>query len=92
MDHGQFEWDAEKATANLKKHGVRFADAAVALHDEMALTFRDPDSNGEERFVSIGEDPHGRVLVTVFTHRGDKIRVISCRLSSPGERRRYHQR
>ena len=85
----EFEWDSVKAASNRLKHGVDFADAALALEDEFALTQPDPDTEGEDRFVSLGLDPLGRLLVTVFTHRNDNIRIISSRLASRGERRRY---
>jgi len=39
----EVEWDAEKARLNLQKHGVDFADAATALHDDMAITIPDDD-------------------------------------------------
>lgn len=64
-----YEWDPRKATENLRKHGVDFGDAVVALEDPLALTMLDPDSNGEVRFVSIGRDAAGRLLVTIFTPR-----------------------
>lgn len=83
------EWDPEKAESNLLKHGVDFADAATALWDEEALTRSDPDAQGEERFVSLGMDAQGRVLVTVFSLRADKTRLISSRKASPAERRLY---
>jgi hypothetical protein len=53
----EYEWDEEKAAANLRKHGVDFADAALVLEDELALTMRDLYSENEARFVSIGRDP-----------------------------------
>lgn len=83
------EWDPEKAASNLLEHGVDFADAATALWDEDALTRSDPDAQGEERFVSLGMDAQGRVLVTVFSFRADKTRLISSRKASPAERRLY---
>ena len=55
-------WDPRKAPANLKKHGVDFADAATVLHDEQAITVRE-DDEGEERYVTIGMDALGNVLV-----------------------------
>jgi uncharacterized protein len=58
-----YEWDSAKAKANAKKHGVDFADAAIALSDDSAVTIPDPDSEDEERFVSLGVDPNDRVLV-----------------------------
>ena len=64
-----YEWDPRKAADNLRKHGVDFDDAVVALEDPLALTMLDPNSNGEVRFVSMGRDPIGRLLVTIFTPR-----------------------
>jgi uncharacterized protein len=86
-----YEWDSAKARANARKHGVDFADAVLALSDESAVTIPDPDSENEERFVPLGVDPNGRVLVTVFTHRGERIRIVSSRKASKGERRQYEE-
>lgn len=83
------EWDAHKAAQNLVKHCVDFVDAVSALEDELAMTVSDPDSEGERRYVSIGSDAIGRVLVTVFTERDALVRIISSRLATRGERRRY---
>jgi len=87
-----YEWDPRKAADNLRKHGVDFADAIVALEDPLALTMLDPDSNGEVRFVNIGRDAAGRLLVTIFTPRGPLIRVISSRRATRGESRTYGER
>jgi len=87
-----YEWDPAKAVSNLKKHKVDFADAALSLEDRHALIAPDPDAAGEERFICLGADPEGRVLVTVYAHRGKNIRIISARRASPGERRRYEKR
>lgn len=85
----EYEWDPAKAKANLRKHCVAFGDAALALEDPMAHTMADPDASGEQRFVSMGLDPNGRVLVTVFTQRGRRARIISSRKASRSERRAY---
>ena len=82
------EWDPDKAAANADKHGVDFADAATALHDERAITVRD-DSEDEERFVTIGMDALGRVLVVVYAWRDDRPRLISARPATARERRNY---
>jgi len=87
-----YEWDPAKAAANLAKHRVDFSDAALSLEDARALTIPDPDSVGEERFVTLAADPTGRVLVTVFVHVGTNVRIISARRASPGERKRYERR
>jgi len=87
----EYEWDPAKAAANLRKHKVDFADAVLALEDPLARTVHDPDASGEERYVSLGSDPTGRLLVTVFTRRKKRIRIISSRLASPAERRHYEE-
>jgi len=86
-----YDWDPAKAAANLRKHGVDFADAVSALEDPFALAMTDPDSNGEQRLISVGMSLTGRVLVTVFTHRGDIVRLISSRPANTRERRRYQE-
>jgi uncharacterized DUF497 family protein len=87
-----YEWDPRKARANLTKHGVDFADAALVLEDPLALTRPDPDAEGEERFVTAGLDPLGRLLVVVWTSRGKRVRLISARRATAAERRQYEER
>ena len=82
------EWDPKKAAANLSKHRIDFADAATVLQDELAVTIEDDDGD-EERFVTIGEDALGRVLVVVYAWVGDEPRLISARKAEPRERRQY---
>jgi uncharacterized DUF497 family protein len=82
------EWDRRKATNNLRKHGVDFADAATVFHDDQALTVEESGTD-EDRFVTLGLDALGRVLVVVFTWRDDRIRLISARKATPRERRQY---
>jgi hypothetical protein len=85
----EYEWDPNKADSNLRKHkGVAFADAIGALEDDLALTI-DDDYPDEERFITIGTDFLGRLLVVVWTHRGENIRLISARQATPAERRQY---
>ena len=74
-----FQFDPAKASSNLKKHGVSFADAEGVFYDPLAIHRLDPDSEGEERFVAVGEGSAGIVLVVVYTLRGDEIRLISAR-------------
>jgi uncharacterized protein len=87
-----FEWNPAKAAANLAKHKVDFADAALSLEDPGALTIADPDAIGEERLVTLAADPTGRILITVYSHSGTNRRIISARKASPGERKRYEAR
>ena len=82
------EWDPRKAAANLKKHGVDFADAFTVLHDEQAITVPDDEAD-EERYVTMGMDALGNVLVVIYTWRGDRPRLISARKATPQERAQY---
>ena len=84
------DFDPAKARANLRKHRVGFADAEQALRDPQAITIEDPDAEGEQRFVTLGSDTLGRVLVVVYALRGDRVRLISARKASKGEVRKYH--
>ena len=84
-----FEWDAHKARTNLRDHGIDFADAISALEDPRALTISDDREEGEERLVTIGLDLLNRLLVVVYTWRGERIRLISARKATPRERRSY---
>jgi len=85
------QWDEDKASANLRKHGVDFADAATVLEDEAALTMPDGQTS-EERSVTVGMDALGRVLVVVYTWRDDEPRLISARKANRTERRQYESK
>ena len=85
-----FEWDRKKAAENLMKHSVDFADATSVLFDEMAITITDLHED-EERFVTMGTDALNRVMVVVYTWRGDHVRVISARKATRCERKEYEE-
>lgn len=85
------EWDPAKARANLRKHGIRFADAVTALEDESAISVRD-ERDDEERWITIGMDSRARILVVVYAWRGEQIRLISARPATRGETRQYEER
>ena len=84
------EFDPVKARTNLRKHGVSFSHAEQALLDPMAFTVEDPDSRGEQRFVTLGTDSLGRVIVVIHTQRDERTRLISARKASRGEADQYH--
>ena len=87
-----FEWDDEKAEINLKKHKVNFQEAKSAFGDPFSITIDDPDHSKEEhRYIDIGKSDSGKLLVVVYTERGHKIRIISCRKATPIERRKYEE-
>ena len=83
-----FEWDKSKGRQNETKHGVSFADTFAVFEDASALTL-DQMVSGEERHVTIGMDAFGRVLVVVYTWRGDNIRILSARKATRSEVRQY---
>ena len=86
-----FEWDPPKARANRRKHGVDFADVTPAFEDPFALTTHDPHPE-EARLVTVGADALGRVVVVVYTWRGEDIRIISARKATARECRAYETR
>lgn len=84
-------FDPAKNNINRRKHGVDLADVEGVFYDPMALTREDRDHD-EERFVTLGMDGFGRLLVVAYTYRGaDRIRVISARRAEPHERRAYEE-
>ena len=88
----EFEWDPAKARENLRVHGIEFAVAVGVFEDENALRpIEDFDSEGEQRFRILGMDGLGRLLVVVYTYRGEKIRLISARKASRKQEKQYAQ-
>ena len=87
---GDFEWDADKATANATKHGVTFEEAVTVFLDLDYLLVR--DALAPERFVAIGVSSRARVLFVVHCERGEKLRIISARRATRRERETYERR
>jgi hypothetical protein len=85
----RFQYDPAKAVANLRKHGVSFADAEGVLEDPLALTVPDSSAAGEPRCATIGMGSAGQLLVVIYTERGDEVRIISARRPSRKERETY---
>ena len=83
-----FEWNRDKAASNLKKHRIDFADAATVFDDLNAITIENP-GHDEFRFITIGMDAYGRLVVVVYTWRGEKIRIISARKATKQEQKYY---
>jgi hypothetical protein len=95
MDQACFEWDARKAAANLKKHGVSFEEARTAFYDEHAVQFFDPDhSQEEDRFLLLGMSFKLRVVVVCHCFRESEtiIRLISARRADGEEEAEYWRR
>jgi uncharacterized DUF497 family protein len=87
----EFEWDPRKAKENLRKHGVEFADAVIALEDKNALTIEDPDHD-EPRFKTLGMGPTLNILFVVHCEQSSSsIRIISARKADKNEAKIYFQ-
>ncbi len=88
----QFEWNAEKAEANLKKHEVSFDEAKTVFDDPLFVIFADPDhSVRENRFIIMGESNLNRLLVVSYTERRTATRLISAREATRPERKKYEE-
>jgi uncharacterized protein len=85
-----YQWDDRKAAANLEKHGIDFADAVSVFSDDLAITICD-ERFDEERFITIGLDAFGRVLLVVYTCRDQEVRLISARKATRSELIQYEE-
>jgi uncharacterized protein len=87
----EFEWDAAKATANLRKHGVAFGDAQLVFNDAYALHSFDVDAGyGEQRMIATGM-VNGVLLTVVYTEREERTRLISARKATKHEQLEYYR-
>jgi hypothetical protein len=88
-----FEWDDDKAASNLSKHRISFLEAVTIFRDDSGLLKRDVvHSDEEERFLLIGHSLERRMVSVVHVERGERIRIISARLTTRRERRDYERR
>ena len=85
------DFDPKKDGANLTKHGVSLSEGDGVLNDPLALTVEDESAEGEQRFVTVGLNVFGSLMVVVHTPRGDEVRIISVRKAEPKERRSYEK-
>ncbi len=86
----EFDWDDNKAEANITKHGVSFLEAASVFDDDLSITFPDPDHSVEEdRLIIIGHSDRGRLLFVSHTDRNNLPRIISAREVTRRERKVY---
>ena len=88
----EFEWDEEKAAANLAEHEVSFNEAKTVFDDPLYVDFYDPDhSYDEHRYLIVGESQQRRLLIVSYTERGDAVRLISAREVTSAERKAYEE-
>ena len=92
-----FEWNANKARENLRKHQVSFEEARTIFNDPLMVTYPDDEhSQTEERLISIGISSVKRLLLAVHVERQETeefllIRLISCRKATNLERKAYEE-
>lgn len=85
----QFEWDTDKNQINIRKHGISFETAKYVFADENYVEWFDSEHSVEEdRYKALGKV--GKIILVVFTERGDRTRLISARLATAAERRSYN--
>ena len=92
-----FDWDSQKARANIRKHKIRFEEAKTIFYDPNLVTYPDKfHSDYEERYISVGYSAQSRILLVVHTEYEQAenmlvIRVISSRKATPMERKYYEE-
>ena len=88
----KFKWDAVKARMNIQRHQIDFEEAKTVFNDPFLLTFPDADhSEGEYRYLSLGQSVYARTLVVIHTEQRSVIRIISCRKATRKERKTYEE-
>jgi hypothetical protein len=89
----RFEWDDDKAEANIINHtGITFFEAATVFGDPLSVICDDDEhSIGERRSLTIGRSDRDRILIVSYTERNDVIRIISARKAEPKEIRAYEK-
>ena len=88
----EFEWDKDKAKANLSKHGVSFDEAKTVFDDPFYVDFYDPDhSEDEDRYIIVGLSQQSRLLIVSYAERKGKLRLISAREATPTEKNAYEE-
>lgn len=86
----KFEWDPKKAERNFKKHGVTFEEGSTVFGDPLAATVADRRHSAEEkRFVTMGQSTENRLVVVAHVDRSEQVRIISARLATRREKRKY---
>lgn len=88
-----FEWDADKCSANIIKHGIDFADACHIWHKERIDPYAQRTVNGEVRLVTLGRATADEIIIAVvYTTRENVVRIISARRARRYERKDYQDR
>jgi uncharacterized protein len=82
-------FDPDKDAANIAKHGVSLLEGEGVLNDPLGLTIDDESSEGEPRWITIGANASGELLVVIWTERDGGERLISVRRATAKEQKDY---
>jgi uncharacterized protein len=85
------EFDPRKDAANISKHGVSLSTGDGVLNDPLAVTIEDSSALDEQRWITVGANSLGSLMVVVWTERGEEIRLISARPATTKERKYYEK-
>lgn len=93
----KFTWDEKKERSNRRKHRVNFSEACLVFADKYALNIFDSEHSMEEdRWITMGQTPQGKILVVVHTYRNieneEFVRIISSRKATKEEVKQYLER
>jgi hypothetical protein len=88
LQNEEFEWDDDKAAANLKKHKISFDVARRVFGDPGLIDEIDEGDYDEERFRAVGMID-GRLVAVIYTVREARVRIISARKATRKEQTDY---
>ena len=93
----KFAWDEQKERSNRRKHKVNFSEACLVFADKYLLNIFDVEhSTEEERWITMGQTPNGKILVVAHTYRSieneEFVRIISARKATKNEIKQYFER
>ena len=80
-------FDPDKDAVNIVKHGLSLVEGEGVPNDPLGLTVEDDSSAGESRWITVGMNVGGEILVVVWTERDDSVRLISVRRATAKERK-----
>lgn len=83
------EWEDDKNTLNVEKHGIESEDATEAFNDPSSFEYRSAGQHSERRCVLIGM-MRTRLIAVIYTIRGSRIRIISARAARREERKLWN--
>jgi len=84
-----FEFDPDKSSSNLHKHGIDFERAQLLWGDPNALEIK-AKSDSESRYALIGKI-EDKIWIAFYTYRSDNVRLISVRRTRENEKRIYDE-